>query len=128
MGDLSRHLGQELHWVAVAHRNTAHPHVHLLLASTGERLAAGAGRALPVLLHPEEYAVLRESGDWHVRELALDERDLEEAVRSELASMVAGLARAFGQELEDDGVQTRKHLIEQHERRGAPGRDATRGR
>src|SRR5690242_14184092 len=29
MADLARHLGQELHWVAVAHRNTAHSHVHL---------------------------------------------------------------------------------------------------
>ncbi len=128
MGDLTRHQGQELHWVAAAHHNTAHPHVHLLLAGTGERLAGGSGHALPVLLRPEEYAVLRESGDRHARVMARNERDLEEAVRTELDSMVVGLAQAMAHELADEGVQTHKHLIEQHERRGAPGRDATRGR
>jgi hypothetical protein len=128
MADLSRHLGQELHWVAVVHRNTGHPHVHLLLAGTCERLAGGHEQAFPVLLYPEQYGVLRESGDWHARELVRDERELDESVRAELGSMVAGLARALGQELADDGVQTHKHLVEQHERRGAPGRDATRGR
>ena len=128
MTDLSRHLGQELHWVAVAHHNTAHSHVHLLLAGTGERLADGVRRSLPVYLRPDQYALLRESGDQHARELALDERDLEEAVRSEWASLVVGMARALGQELSDEGFQTHKHLVEQQERRGAPGRDATRGR
>jgi hypothetical protein len=128
MADLSRHVGQEMHWVAVGHRNTVHPHVHLLLAGTGERLAGAPGRALPVLLHPEQYAVLRESGDRHARELARDERGLEEAIREELDVMLAGLVRALGRELADDGVQTHKHLVEQHERRGAPGPDATRGR
>lgn len=81
MADLSRHLGQDLHWVAVAHRNTAHPHVHLLLAGTGERLPGG-GRSLPVFLAADEYAVLRVAGDRHARDLVREERDLEEAVRS----------------------------------------------
>jgi hypothetical protein len=128
MGDLSRHLGQDLHWVAVAHRNTAHPHVHLLLAGTAEHLTGVAGRALPVLLRLQDYGVLRESGDRHTRELAQGERDLEEAVRAELESMAVGLARALSQEFADEGVQTHKQLVEQHARRGAPGRDATRMR
>ena len=128
MADLSRHLGQDLHWVAVAHHNTDHPHAHILLAGTGARLGEGDGRPLPVRLHPEEYGVLRESGDRHAREMARDERNLDVAVRYELDSMVAGLARALGHELADEGIQTHKHLIEQHEKRGAPGRDATRGR
>jgi hypothetical protein len=128
MADLARHLGQELHWVAVAHHNTQHPHAHVLLAGTGARLGDGGGHPLPVRLHPEEYAVLRQAGDRHAREQARDERDLEEAVRTELDSMLAGLARVLGHEPDDDGVQTHTHLTEQHERRGAPGRDATRGR
>jgi hypothetical protein len=127
MADLSRHLGQELHWVAVAHRNTAHPHIHLLLAGTGERLPGG-GRALPVFLATDEYAVLRAAGDRHGHELAREERDLEETVRTELDLLVAGLMRAVARELADEGMQTHKHLIDEHERRGAPGRDATRGR
>ena len=127
MADLSRHLGQDLHWVAAAHRNTGHPHVHLLVAGTGERLIDD-GRSPRVLLRPEEYAVLRESGDRHGREMAREDRDLEEAGRDELDLLLAGLVRAVAQELGDEGAQTHKHLAEAHERRGAPGRDATRGR
>jgi hypothetical protein len=127
MADLSRHLGQELHWVAAGHHNTAHPHVHLLLASTGERLPGG-GRALPVLLGTDAYAVLRDAGDRHVRDLAGADRDLAEAIRTELDRQVAGLARVLAQEIGDEGFQGHKHLVEQYERRGAPGRDATRGR
>jgi hypothetical protein len=128
MADLSRHLGQELHWAAVAHRNTAHPHVHVLVAGTAEGLASESGRALPVLLRPEEYAVLRESGDRHAYELVRHESGLEDAVRTELASLAPGLARAVGWELTAEGFQSNKHLLEQHDRRGAPGRDATPAR
>jgi hypothetical protein len=114
--------------VAVAHRNTTHPHVHLLLAATAERLPGG-GRAFPVFLATDEYAVLRESGDRHGRALAHEERDLEEAVRAEMDALLAGLMRALAHELADEDQQTHKHLRHQQEdRRGAPGRDATRGR
>jgi hypothetical protein len=128
MADLSRHLGQELHWVAVTHRNTAHPHVHVLVAATGERLAGDRRRPTPVLLRSEEYAVLRASGDRHAYDLARHERDLDDAVHAELALLAPGLARALGREGTDDGVQTQKHLVDEHERRGAPGRDATPAR
>jgi hypothetical protein len=127
MADLSRHLGQRLRWVAVAHHNTAHPHVHLLLAATGEHLPGG-GRAFPVFLATDEYAVLRESGNRHGRALAREERDLEETVRAELDVLVAGLVRALAHELADEDRQMHKHLLEQHERCGAPRRDGTRGR
>jgi hypothetical protein len=127
MADLARHLGQELHWVAAAHHNTAYPHVHLLLAGTGERLPGG-GRALPVRLGPDAYNVVRDAGDRHGRDLARADRDLAEAIRTELDLLAAGLARALAQEPGDDGFEVHKHLAEQHERRGAPGRDATRGR
>jgi hypothetical protein len=127
MADLSRHLGQELHWVAVAHRNTAHPHVHLLLAATGERLPGG-GRPFPVFLAADEYALLRAAGDRHGRALAHEERELDNAVRAEMDLLVVGLVRALAHELADEGVPTHRHLLDEHERRGAPGRDATRGR
>jgi type IV secretory pathway VirD2 relaxase len=127
MTDLSRHLGQELHWVAAVHQNTAHPHVHLLLAGTGERLI-NDGRSGRILLRPDEHAVLRESGDRHARELAREERGLEEAIRTELDLLVAGMARVLVQEIGEEGPQSHKHLAERHEQRGAPGRDATRGR
>jgi hypothetical protein len=127
MADLSRHLGQDLHWVATVHQNTAHPHVHLLLAGTGERLI-NDGRSGRILLRHDEYAVLRESGDRHARELAREERGPEEAIRTELDLLVAGMARMLVQEIGEEGPQNYKHLAERHEQRGAPGRDATRGR
>lgn len=37
MHALGEDRGQTLHWVAVEHRNTAHPHVHILLCGGGER-------------------------------------------------------------------------------------------
>ena len=44
MADLSHHLDQRSHWVAVVHRNTAHHHTHVLLAGTGERARQGRCR------------------------------------------------------------------------------------
>src|SRR5690242_10867417 len=35
MNDLQRHLKTELHWCAVVHQNTDHPHVHIVLRGTG---------------------------------------------------------------------------------------------
>ena len=102
LADLSRHLGQELHWVAAAHRNTAHPHVHLLLAGTGERVRGGRVVAHS-LCGPEEYALLRESGDRHGREMVREDHELEETMRAEMDFMLAGLARAVAQELSGRG-------------------------
>jgi len=127
LADLSRHLHQDLHWVAVVHRNTAHPHVHVLVAGRGERLS-GEGRAAAVLLRPDEYEVLRESGDHHGRDLARAECSLDEAIRTELDREMTGLLRTLADALADEGIQTHKHLLGQGERRGPPGRDATRGR
>jgi len=59
LDDLADTLGQQLHWVAVIHRNTDHPHAHVLLAGGGER----AGELRPVLLYKAQYATVRASGD-----------------------------------------------------------------
>jgi len=37
MAELARDRRQALHWVAVEHRNTGHPHVHIVLCGGGER-------------------------------------------------------------------------------------------
>jgi hypothetical protein len=92
MDDLADQLDQELHWVAVVHRNTEHPHVHILIAGGGER----DGELRPVVLRREHYTLLRASGDRgaaHLRELgrervtglrrlmSREERQAERAVR-----------------------------------------------
>ncbi len=61
MDELSDRLGQELHWVAVVHRNTAHAHAHVLLAGGGEREREGV--LTPVVLRREHYGFLRQAGD-----------------------------------------------------------------
>lgn len=58
MGELEYDKGQTLHWVAVEHRNTAHPHVHVLLCGGGER-----GDAVrEVRLDRRDHAQIKEDG------------------------------------------------------------------
>jgi hypothetical protein len=58
MGELEHDKGQTLHWVAVEHRNTAHPHVHVLLCGGGER-----GDAVrEVRLDRRDHAQIKEDG------------------------------------------------------------------
>jgi len=77
LDDLADTLGQQLHWVAVIHRNTDHPHAHVLLAGGGER----AGELRPVLLYKAQYAAVRVSGDRGADHLRGLEREQATAVR-----------------------------------------------
>ncbi len=61
--ELEKDKGQELHWVAVEHRNTDNPHVHVLLCGTGER----DGQLRQVRLERCDYGRLREEGREHCR-------------------------------------------------------------
>jgi len=76
LDDLADTLGQQLHWVAVIHRNTDHPHAHVLLAGGGER----AGELRPVLLYKAQYAAVRASGDRSADHLRGLEREQATAV------------------------------------------------
>ncbi len=76
LDDLADTLGQQLHWVAVIHRNTDHPHAHVLVAGGGER----AGELRPVLLYKAQYAVVRASGDRSADHLRGLEREQATAV------------------------------------------------
>ena len=99
LDDLADTLGQQLHWVAVIHRNTDHPHAHVLLAGGGER----AGELRPVLLYKAQYAVVRASGDRSADHLRGLEREQATAVhhrigheerQAERASARAGAGKA----------------------------------
>ncbi len=57
MAELERDKEQRLHWVAVEHRNTAHPHVHIVLAG-----GAGAGPPRELRLDRADHARIREDG------------------------------------------------------------------
>ncbi len=71
MHDLEEHQGRNLHWHASLHSNTDHPHVHLILAGSGENLETG--EAEPVKLYKDDYQHLRESAidhserDWYLQ-------------------------------------------------------------
>ncbi len=58
MRELERDKGQALHWVAVEHRNTAHPHVHIVLAGGAER----EGRPRELRLDRADHARIKEDG------------------------------------------------------------------
>lgn len=71
MSDLEARQGKELHWYAVAHQNTDNPHVHVVLAGSGENHETGEREV--VKMFAPDYQFLRESGhehsnhDWHER-------------------------------------------------------------
>ncbi len=68
--DLGDNLGQRLVWVAAVHRNTAEPHVHVLLAGAAPRTRwPGNGTTTSVELRTAQYALLRERGDVRAAEI-----------------------------------------------------------
>ena len=81
MAELERDKGQRLHWVAVEHHNTEHPHVHIVLAGGGER----DGRTREVRLDRDDHARIKADGLDYCREEARDrerwKRALERAER-----------------------------------------------
>jgi type IV secretory pathway VirD2 relaxase len=90
MDDLEKKQGRELHWYAVYHNNTDNPHVHVVLAGSGNNLETGNREA--VKMYQKDYELLRQSGtdrsdrDWYrqIEEQARqeDRRDQEEITRS----------------------------------------------
>ncbi len=88
MHDLEQHVGKDLHWYAVEHHNTDHPHVHVVVAGAGENHSTG--KTEPVKLYSHDYHFLRESGRDHsgydfYRELDQINRDLDTQDREEHA-------------------------------------------
>ncbi len=65
LAELKEAKGQRLHWLAVEHKNTDHPHVHVMIAGTGERESDGARRG--VNLTKDDYASMREDGREYCR-------------------------------------------------------------
>jgi type IV secretory pathway VirD2 relaxase len=63
MQDLEEAQGRELHWYAVHHQNTDHPHIHVVVAGAGYN--EETGREEPVKLYAKDYEMLRESGRDH---------------------------------------------------------------
>ncbi len=59
MSKLERSKGQELNWVAVAHSNTEHNHIHVLISGESKERK-------PVLLRKDDHANMREWGDKYI--------------------------------------------------------------
>ena len=68
MDDLQEKKGVQLHWYAVVHaherENTTEPHVHLVLAGTGEDLHTGQLREVR-MTYDQDYKFMREQGREH---------------------------------------------------------------
>ncbi len=73
---LERDKGLTLHWVAVEHRNTAHPHVHIVLCGGGER----DGRTREVRLDRGDHARIKEDGLAYCRLVARVRDDWDRAL------------------------------------------------
>ncbi|MHB8646191.1 MAG: relaxase MobL [Thermomicrobiales bacterium] len=64
MNELEKEKGLPLHWVAVAHYNTDHPHVHVMLRGSGEDRQ---GQRREVWLDRADHARLKEDGREYCR-------------------------------------------------------------
>jgi hypothetical protein len=96
MADLEEIQQKELHWYAVRHENTAHPHVHVVVAGAGYDWETG--EKATVKLTRQDYEQLRESGHDHseyawerhleklFRDLERQEYGREDLVARELSS------------------------------------------
>lgn len=61
MRDLEEKQGKKLHWFAVQHHNTEHPHVHIIIAGAGENLKIGKEEAI-FLRHDDDFSFLKKQG------------------------------------------------------------------
>ena len=86
MGRLEDEQGLTLHWAAVEHRHSDHPHVHIVLAGGGDRPALGGEERAEVRLSTADYARMKADAldycleeaherDRWARALELDGRD-----------------------------------------------------
>ena len=76
MRELERDKGQRLHWVAVEHRNTDHPHVHIVLAGGAGR----DGQLRELRLDRADHARMKEDGLDYCRLAARVRDDWERAI------------------------------------------------
>jgi len=136
MDELSDTLGQELHWVAVVHRNTEHAHAHVLLAGGGERNGDPGGALEPVVLRRAHYESLRHAGDRsaaHLRDLGharihgmrqiltREERRAERVAREAawISAAADGAEKGPDGAEKERGVATRRPSTEEVARHGA---------
>ena len=95
MRELERGKGQRLAWVAVEHRNTDQPHVHVVLAGGGE---APDGRVSEVRLSREDHARMKgDAADYCRAEARVREdwdRALDAAARAEDGNRATARSRA----------------------------------
>ncbi len=89
--ELERDKGQRLHWVAVEHRNTAHPHVHVVLAG-----GAGDGPRRELRLDRADHARIKEDGLDYCRLAARVRDDWDRALAAATREADAGRATDAG--------------------------------
>ena len=95
MREMEKEHGETLHWVAVEHRNTDHPHVHILLRGGRERDGARA----EVRLHRADHIRIKEDGKTYCEIESRERTRWEQALsRAAAQSQSDGHERAF-----DDG-------------------------
>lgn len=110
MSDLQERQGKELHWYAVKHDNTDNPHMHVVLAGSGENLETG--KPEQVKMYADDYKFLRESGHEHSGHE--QQREMNEWIRE-----------ADERDAQELGVQSERH--ERAPLEEVTGRESDRG-
>lgn len=86
--------GINLDWVAVEHRNTAHPHVHVIISGWGT--AHDTGQITQVRFDKQDYQDLREWGhEWCIDLRDFHERDLPEDTEPKNRQLSREEAKAY---------------------------------
>ncbi|HET8630025.1 MAG TPA: hypothetical protein VFL91_21605 [Thermomicrobiales bacterium] len=62
MAELEKRRELDLHWVAVEHRNTAHPHVHIVLCGGADAPGAADGARREVRLDRGDHRQIKDDG------------------------------------------------------------------
>jgi hypothetical protein len=101
MRRLEETRGQRLHWIAVEHRNTEHPHVHVMLMGQGERETSRGRKPRQVRLSRDDLAAIRGYGGEYAREHGGREELVTE--REDWRERVEELDRADDLEREEPG-------------------------
>ncbi len=124
VGTLSNYLGLDLAWCAAVHRNTAHPHAHVLISGAGIRRSDG--KQIAVRLKRQHLDLMRQAGIAAGVRLSLPREAARATDRQR--DMAALVERARSRQQETSPVIAQPVSVQEEPRESFIGRLFSRGR
>ncbi len=124
VGTLSNYLGLDLTWVGAVHRNTAHPHAHVLISGAGVRRSDG--KQIGVRLKRQHLDLMRQAGIAAGVRLSLPREAARAADRQR--DMAALVERSRSRQQETPPVIAQPVSVQEEPRESLIGRLFGRGR